>query len=218
MRNISAATTLAVLFSSVALGVAAAGPASAATATVASPGGIVVDGALQRVFVGDSTAGKILATDYAGNLVDSVSGVAGVTDLTVSDDGTTVYAAAREVHEVMAFDAATLTLKARYTVPDLYGPRYIAFAGGKVWFTYGDQGDGAARVLHQVGRGSGWGRPGCTGAAPAAFGGRRVQIRDPGWTDRPPRGAQASPASSRFAAAPTILGSGTPTTSSSLSP
>ncbi|MFG2306629.1 Ig-like domain repeat protein [Actinacidiphila glaucinigra] len=142
MRNISAATTLAVLFSSVALGVAAAGPASAATATVASPGGIVVDGALQRVFVGDSTAGKILATDYAGNLVDSVSGVAGVTDLTVSDDGTTVYAAAREVHEVMAFDAATLTLKARYTVPDLYGPRYIAFAGGKVWFTYGDQWDG----------------------------------------------------------------------------
>lgn len=93
-RSISTATALAVLFSSAVLSVAAAGSASAASAVVTSPGGIVADGALKRVFVGDSSTGKILAADYSGALVDSVSGISGVSDLAVSDDGATLYAAA----------------------------------------------------------------------------------------------------------------------------
>ncbi|WKX71337.1 Ig-like domain repeat protein [Streptomyces sp. XD-27] len=143
-RSISTATALAVIFSSAALTVAAAGSASAApvTVTVASPGGIVADGALQRVFVGDRSAGKILAADYTGAVVDSVSGVSGVTDLALSDDGATLYAAAQGSHEVVALDAATLDIKARYAVATDTGPRHVAFAGGKVWFTYGDQWDG----------------------------------------------------------------------------
>src|SRR3954470_13164335 len=72
-RSISTATALAVLFSSAALSVVAAGTASAATATVTSPGGIVANGT--RVFVGDSSAGRIVAANYSGSLVDSVSGI-----------------------------------------------------------------------------------------------------------------------------------------------
>ncbi|MEU8482138.1 Ig-like domain repeat protein [Streptomyces sp. NPDC048641] len=141
-RSISTATALAVLFSSAALSVAAAGAASAATATVASPGGIVADGALHRVFVGDRSAGKIVAADYTGAVVDSVSGISGVAGLAVSDDGATLYAAAEGSHEVVALDAATLDIKSRYAVATDKGPRHLAFAGGKAWFSYGDQWDG----------------------------------------------------------------------------
>ena len=141
-RSISTATALAVLFSSAALSVVAAGTASAATAHVTSPGGIVADGPLKRVFLGDSSAGTVAVTDYSGAVLGSVGGVTGVSDLAVSDDGATVYAAAPQIHEIWAIDAATLDVRTRYTVSTSYGPRHVAFSGGKVWFTYGDQWDG----------------------------------------------------------------------------
>ncbi|MGW0597151.1 Ig-like domain repeat protein [Streptomyces sp. NPDC002776] len=142
MRSISTATSLAVLFSSAALSVVTAGPASAAGAVVSAPGGIVADGVHRRVFVGDSAAGTVVAADWSGAVLESVSGVPGVTDLALSDDGSTLYAASPELHEIVALDAATLDEKARYTVATTDGPRYVAFAGGKVWFSYGDQWDG----------------------------------------------------------------------------
>ncbi|MFE3162992.1 YncE family protein [Streptomyces sp. NPDC059224] len=142
MRSISVATSLAVLFSSAALSVVAAGTASAAGTTVTNNGGLVVDGALQRVFVGDAANGRVLAADYSGTLVDSHTGFGSVSDLALSDDGTTVYAALPNTHQVVALDAATLDLKATYTIPTDTGPRHLAFAGGKAWFSYGDQWDG----------------------------------------------------------------------------
>ncbi|MFI6404729.1 YncE family protein [Streptomyces sp. NPDC050548] len=142
MRSISTATALAVLFGSAALSVVATGTASAATATITSPGGLVADDALKRVFVGDTSAGTVAATDYSGTVLASVGGIGSVTDLTVSDDGATVYAAVQNTHEIVAIDAATLDVKTRYAIPTDTGPRHIAFAGGKVWFTYGDQWDG----------------------------------------------------------------------------
>jgi hypothetical protein len=141
-RSISTVATLAVLFGSTVLSVAAAKSASASSAVVASPGGIIADGALKRVFVGDRSAGTVLAADYSGALVGSVSGVSEVSGLALSDDGATLYAAAAGSHEIVALDAATLDVKARYAVATTKGPRYVAFAGGKVWFTYGDQWDG----------------------------------------------------------------------------
>ena len=142
MRSTSAATAFAVLFSSAALTVAAAGSASAAAATVTNAGGLVVDGALQRVFVSDAADGRILATDYNGTLVDLNVGFGSVSDLALSDDGATLYAALPNTHEIVALDAATLDVKTRYSVPTDTGPRHLAFAGGKVWFSYGDQWDG----------------------------------------------------------------------------
>lgn len=141
-RSISTATALAVLFSSVVLSVAAAGPASAVTATIGSPAGIVVDGVGQRVFVGDDTNDRIIVADYNGKILDSVSGIDGIFDLALSDDGTTLYAAARVSHEIVALDAATLDIKARYPVATSIGPLYVEFAGGRAWFTYEDQSDG----------------------------------------------------------------------------
>jgi hypothetical protein len=142
MRSTSAATALAVLVSSAALSVAAAGTASAAATTVTSPAGLVVDSALQRVFVADRANGRILASDYNGTLVGLNVGFGDVSDLTVSDDGATVYAALPGSHEIVALDAATLQVRSRYPVATDTGPRHLAFSAGKVWFTYGDQWDG----------------------------------------------------------------------------
>jgi hypothetical protein len=142
-RSISTATAIAVLFGSAALSLGAVGTASAApTAHVTSPGGLAVDSVVKRVFVGDSTNGTVAATDYSGTVLGSVGGVTGVSDLAVSDDGSTVYAAAPQLHEIWAIDASTLDVKARYTVSTNTGPRHVAFSGGKVWFSYGDQWDG----------------------------------------------------------------------------
>ncbi len=140
MRSTSAATALAVLFGSAALSVVAAAPASAATAVVKAPGGMVASG--QRVFLGDRQAGTVLAANHSGTVLASVSGVSGVSDLALSDDGATLYAAAPGTHEIVALDAATFDVKARYPVATDTGPVHVAYAGGKVWFSYGDQWDG----------------------------------------------------------------------------
>ncbi|MFG3091444.1 YncE family protein [Streptomyces antibioticus] len=142
MRSTSAATALAVLFSSAALSVVAAGTASATATVVTNTGGLVVDGTLKRVFVGDAANGRILASDYNGNRVDITTGLGSVSDLALSDDGTTLYAALPNTHQILALDPATLDVRATYAVPTGTGPRHLAFAGGKVWFSYGDQWDG----------------------------------------------------------------------------
>src|SRR5688500_12976137 len=79
-------------------------PAAAATLSVSSVGGFVADDVHQRVFVGSYDEGKVLAADYAGNLVDSVSGIAQVSDLALSPDGQILYAAAWGTHEIVALD------------------------------------------------------------------------------------------------------------------
>ncbi|NKQ26750.1 Ig-like domain repeat protein [Streptomyces galbus] len=136
-RSISTATALAVVFSSAALSVmTTAGPASAVT--VGSSWGMAVDGARHRVFIGDDARDSIVAADYDGHLVGSVSGIDGVADLALSEDGSTLYAAARVSHEIVALDPATLDVKARYPVAAGVGPLYVEATGGKVWFTYGE--------------------------------------------------------------------------------
>ncbi|MFI8243153.1 YncE family protein [Streptomyces sp. NPDC085866] len=150
MRSTSAATVLAVLFGSVALTAVSAGPASAVTTTVGSPAGIVVNDTLKRVFVGDDTNDRIVAFDYHGNRVDSVSGIDGIFDVALSDDGSTLYAAARVSHEIVALDAATLDVKARYPVAAGVGPLHVEFSGGRVWFTYGESGDRTTSGLGSV--------------------------------------------------------------------
>ncbi|MEU6094395.1 Ig-like domain repeat protein [Streptomyces sp. NPDC047079] len=136
MRSTSAATALAVLFSSVALSLAAAGSASAEPAVLTQPVGLVADGALQRVFVADQDNGRILATDYSGTLAGLNVGFGRPSDLALSDDGLTLYAALPTSHEIVALDAATLQVRTRYDIGAGAEPREVAFAGGRLWFSY----------------------------------------------------------------------------------
>ncbi|MFJ4469968.1 Ig-like domain repeat protein [Streptomyces sp. NPDC089424] len=139
MRSTSAATALAVLFSSAALSVAAAGTASAASAVLVSPVGLVADGTLKRVFVADRADGRILATDYDGTLVDQTGGLGDVGDLALSDDGTTLYAARPGGHAIVALDPATLETRHTYDLGAEVDPQEVAFAGGRLWFSYRTQ-------------------------------------------------------------------------------
>lgn len=122
--------------------VSTAQPASAETVSVPSLAGLVADDVHGRVFIGNRDTGTVLATDYSGNLVDSAAGIDGVTDLALSPDSQVLYAASWTTHEVVALDPATLNEITRYTTATTHGPRHLAFAGGKVWFSYGDQWSG----------------------------------------------------------------------------
>ena len=143
MRTVTAATTLAVLFSSAAL---AATPASADTSgllPVKSLGDIVVDGAHQQVFLSDPSNGKIVVTDYSGNVLKQLTtNLSGVHGLELSADSGTLYAAVQDMDAIAVIDTATDTETTRYTVGDK--PLSVALAGGKLWFGYG--GDAAGNI------------------------------------------------------------------------
>ena len=153
MRSTSIATATAVLLGSVVLGFSAVAPASATTSvvTTTSDGGIVADGPLKRVFVGDTLAGTVYAADQNGAKLGSLSGIPGVTGLAVSSDGSTLYAAASTSHEIVAVNAATLAVEARYPIDTTKGPGSVAFTGGKLWFSYGDQWDATLGSLDSTG-------------------------------------------------------------------
>ncbi|MEU9340472.1 Ig-like domain repeat protein [Streptomyces sp. NPDC048278] len=151
MRSTSVATALAVVLGSTALGLATAGTASAASAVLTTPVGLVVDGAVKRVFVSDEADGRIVATDYNGTVVDVHTGLGDVSGLALSDDGATLYAAQATGHAILALDAATLDIKATYDIGAGATPREVAFAGGRVWFSYRtDDADGMHGNLGSV--------------------------------------------------------------------
>ncbi|MGY4965600.1 Ig-like domain repeat protein [Streptomyces sp. 900105245] len=137
MRTLTAATTLAVLFSSAALTATPAFADTSKVLPVKSAGDIVVDGVHQRVFVSDPYQGKVVATDYSGSVVGTVASLPGVTGLQLSADSGTVYAASPGANAIVAIDTATVTESTRYATGDGTGPAHLALAGGKLWFGYG---------------------------------------------------------------------------------
>ncbi|MEU4503047.1 Ig-like domain repeat protein [Streptomyces sp. NPDC024089] len=144
-RRISAATSLAVLFSSVVLVGGAANPAAADSSKVlpaASVGDIVADGVHKRVFISDPTGGKVLVTDYNGAVVGTIASLPGVTGLELSADSGTLYAAVPGADAIVTIDTAGLKESARYATGEGTDPKHPALAGGKLWFGYGAAGEG----------------------------------------------------------------------------
>ncbi|MEU6927779.1 Ig-like domain repeat protein [Streptomyces sp. NPDC046374] len=145
-RTLSAATSLAVLFSSAALVAGTAGSAAADSSVVlpvSSVGDVVVDGVHQKIFISDPYLGKVVATDYAGKVLGTTTGLQGVTGLALSADSSSLYAAVPGADSVVALETATGTETARYATGDGTDPQFLALAGGKIWFGYGtsDHGD-----------------------------------------------------------------------------
>ncbi len=118
-RILTATTALAVVFSSAAL---AAAPAFADTTKplpVRQTGDIVVDGAHQQVFISDPLNGKIVVTDWSGNVVKQLTtNLSGVSGLELSADSGTLYAAVQDLDAIAVIDTATATETTRYTVGD----------------------------------------------------------------------------------------------------
>ncbi|MCZ0988025.1 hypothetical protein BEK98_09365 [Streptomyces diastatochromogenes] len=137
MRTLTTATTLAVLFSSAALAATPASADTSKTLPVKQTADIVVDGVHQQVFVSDPSNGKIVVTDYAGNVVKQLTtNLTGVSGLELSADSGTLYAAVPGLDAIAVIDTATDTETTRYDV-GADQPRSVALAGGKLWFGYG---------------------------------------------------------------------------------
>ncbi|EKX60550.1 NHL repeat-containing protein [Streptomyces ipomoeae] len=144
IRTLPAATALAVLFSSAALTVGTAVPASADSSrplAVSEPADTVVDGTHQRLFISDRYNDKIVVTTYAGVIVGQITGLPQVRDLELSPDNSTLYAAVYGADKIVAIDTATGTQKAEYATGAKTMPSRLAYAEGKLWFAYGDQWD-----------------------------------------------------------------------------
>jgi hypothetical protein len=140
-RSISTATALAVLFGSAALAVGVAGPAAADSTkvlSVQSVGAMVVDGVHQRVYVSDPTGGKIVVTDYAGAVTQTLSGLAGVTGLALAPDSGHVYAAVKGSDRIISVDTKTYAASASYDLAGADAPATLEIVDGRLWFGYAD--------------------------------------------------------------------------------
>ncbi|KOG33568.1 YncE family protein [Streptomyces resistomycificus] len=158
-RSISAATTLAVVFSSAVIAAGSAGVAAADSAKVLpvkSVGDIVVDGTHRRVYVSDPTGGKIVVTDYAGAVKASLTGLSGVSGLALSADSGQVYAAVKNGNRIVSVETETYTQTASYPVGA--APGDLEVVDGRIWFAHGtDFGSldlsGTEPVVHLAQRG-----------------------------------------------------------------
>lgn len=139
-RTLSAATSLAVLFSSAALVAGTAGSATADSSVslpVSSVGDMVVDGVHQKIFISDPSAGKLVVTDYAGTVLTTLADLPGIRGLEISADSSRVYAAVAGKGEIASISTETPTDAVAYDLGDAENPADLALAGGKIWFGYG---------------------------------------------------------------------------------
>lgn len=119
------------------LGSTAAHADGHAVLPVSSVADVVVDSVHQRVFVSDRTDGKVVATDYSGNVVGTLGSLPEAGGLELSADSQTLYVAVAGSDEIAAIDTAGLTESARYSTGTAEAPATLARTGGKLWFGYG---------------------------------------------------------------------------------
>lgn len=105
---------------------------------------LLVDAAYQHLFFsqGPGSTG-ILVTDLDGTPVTTLADEPGATGLALSADGGTLYAALADGDAVAAVDTATLTESARWSTGTASAPASVAVAGGRVWYGYTVEGQGA---------------------------------------------------------------------------
>jgi hypothetical protein len=109
---------------------------------VSSVGDVVADGAHERLFLSDPTAGAIVATGYTGEELARRADLPGVRGLALSADSNTLYAAVDGATAIVALATDTLTETARYPLGENIFPEDVTVAGDRLWFGY-DQGTAA---------------------------------------------------------------------------
>ncbi|GAA2760115.1 WD40 repeat domain-containing protein [Actinopolymorpha rutila] len=105
---------------------------------------IELDEARGRLYVGQSIGHDLplAVTDLDGRLLSHVDAVKDVTDVTLSDDGRTLFAA-QGYDRVTAMDAESLQVTGVYFAPDGVCPTSVEATGGKVVAGYVDCGAGS---------------------------------------------------------------------------
>ena len=85
---------------------------------------------------GSSAQNGILVTDFSGKTVTTITGQTGVMGITLSPDGSTLYAALSGAHAVTAISTATLQQTGAYELAATDIPRSVAVQSGKLWVSY----------------------------------------------------------------------------------
>ncbi|WP_435175552.1 hypothetical protein [Actinacidiphila sp. bgisy145] len=89
-----------------------------------------------HVYVSAPGDDAVVATDYDGHVLKTISGLDGARGMTLSNDGSTLYVALPKADAIAAIDTATLTETRRFATGADTAPESVAVAGGKLWFSY----------------------------------------------------------------------------------
>ncbi|GAA2526659.1 YncE family protein [Winogradskya humida] len=103
---------------------------------------LVVDGVHKHLLSSQTPDNTVKVFKYDGTLAATLepgSGL-GVQAPVLSADSTRLYVALAAANEIVEYDAAKLTETARYPLGYGHSPERLAFAGGRLWFSYQDLG------------------------------------------------------------------------------
>ena len=95
---------------------------------------MVVDEAAGHIFFTSNTS-TVTVTDLSGVDAQTINGLAGSSGLALSPDGSTIYVAATSANTIASIDTTSLAVTKPFT--GLSCPSSLAFAGGKLYFSYG---------------------------------------------------------------------------------
>jgi hypothetical protein len=130
---------MSVLVALVAL-LAWAPPAAAGSTTPVSLNGfadMVVDDATDHVYVsGGSGSSSVVVLDFAGNVVSTIASQPGAAGMALDASASTLYVALSDSNAISKIDTTTLTELGRLSVSPASGPRQLALAGGRLWFSH----------------------------------------------------------------------------------
>jgi hypothetical protein len=124
------------------------GPAAAAQAGTSTqlPFGpsnetwLVVDPVGQHVFVsGGRGTSSIVVLDFNGNIVKTITGEPGASQMAVDPATHTLYVALNDATAISMIDTETLTETSRFSTYPYLSPTYLTIAAGKLWFACGGQ-------------------------------------------------------------------------------
>ena len=108
---------------------------STTTLTLTSYWDMTLDEGHGHVFVSGGPSGTVIQVlDLAGNPVTTIN-APGASGMALSSDGSTIYAALPSKNQIAAISTSTLQVTATYSTGAGTQPQWVAFSGGKAWFT-----------------------------------------------------------------------------------
>ncbi|MEU6931632.1 hypothetical protein AB0A05_21025 [Streptomyces sp. NPDC046374] len=147
MRRLAGGPAVVAIAASLSVVMSGPGTAQAANSThvlpVSSHRQTIADGTHHQVYSSAPGNDAVVVSDFDGRLVKTIEHLDGAWGLALSGDEKTLYVALPEVDAIAAVDTTTLSETRRFAIGDPYGPQNLAVAGGKLWFSHGDTGEGA---------------------------------------------------------------------------
>ncbi|CAM5356938.1 hypothetical protein GCM10010266_31340 [Streptomyces griseomycini] len=136
IRRFAGGTALATIAASVTL---LAGPGTAQAQDsivlpVTSHWQTLVDS--RHVYVSAPGQDAVVATDHNGQVIRTVEGLDGARGMTQTADESRLYVALPEADAIAEIDTTTLTETRRFPTGTDTEPENLAFAGGRLWFSY----------------------------------------------------------------------------------